>query len=99
MNVRDAIELMTAKAAQLPAGLDSDLRVAVCNGSEDGFVTPSVEIDTMFEFDQESLVVSEAFLIVQGHPHRDVKPSNLRPVTSQADEFLEKWAAEQDDAP
>jgi hypothetical protein len=97
MNIREAIARLNEVADQLPTGLDTELRVHICNGSDKpGMVTPSIEVDFMVEQHRDTGKVAGSYAIVQGHPHRDPNPegSTLRPVTMDADDVLQKWAEE-----
>lgn len=94
MNIREVIERLHEVAAQLPEGLDSEGRVHICNGSGPGLMTSSIEVDTMWIQNTETLAVSDCFAIVQGHPHRDESDSTVRPATAEIDDLVEKWAAD-----
>src|SRR5688500_2793220 len=97
MNIREAIARLNEVAAQLPRGLDTELRIHICNGSDKpGVMTPSIEVDFMVEQHTDTGKVTGSYAIVQGHPHRDPDPmgSMLRPVTMDADDVLQKWTEE-----
>lgn len=94
MNIREVIEKLQEVAAQLPDGLDSEVRVHICNGSDPGLMTSSIEVDTMWTQNKDTFAVSGSFAIVQGHPHRDERDSTVRPVTSEIDDLVEKWAGD-----
>ncbi len=95
MNIREVIEKLQEVAAQLPGGLESEVQVHICNGNDPGLMTPSIEVDTMWIQNERTLALSGGFAIVQGHPHRDEGDSTTRPATSEIDDLVEKWAAEQ----
>jgi hypothetical protein len=82
-------------AAQLPDGLDSKVQVHLCHGPDPGLMTPFIEIDAMWTHNKDTLAIPDGFAIVQGHPHRDVGNSTLRPVAAEIDDLVEKWAADQ----
>ncbi|MGH3754113.1 MAG: hypothetical protein ACRDRP_15735 [Pseudonocardiaceae bacterium] len=94
MNIREVIEKLHEMAARLPDGLDSEVRVHICNGNDPGLMTPSIEVDTMWTQNTETLAVSSGFAIVQGHPHLDEADSTVRPATAGIDDLVEKWAAD-----
>ncbi|TWF74666.1 hypothetical protein FHX44_11547 [Pseudonocardia hierapolitana] len=78
MKIGELIELLTAAAAELPEGLDSQVHVHICRG-RDAFsiVTKEVTVDT-----------SASVALVQGHPHRDDGPTVRRPVAMGVDDEL-----------
>lgn len=98
MNIREVIERLDQVAAELPAGLDSEVRVHICNGHDaPGFMTPSIEVDMMWVQDERTLEAKDSFAIIQGHPHldEDVEGSTTRPLTMNVDDVVQQWAAEQ----
>ena len=95
MNIREVIEKLHEGAAQLPDGLNSEVQVHICNGNDPGLMTPSIEVDTMWTHNEQTLALSGGFAIVQGHPHRGEDDSTTRPVTAEIDARVEKWAADQ----
>ncbi|MGH4011160.1 MAG: hypothetical protein ACRDTH_23870 [Pseudonocardiaceae bacterium] len=97
MNIREVIAKLQEMAERLPGGLDSEVRVSICNGNEPGLETPSIGVDTCATQDEKTFAVMETYAIVQGHPHRDERTRALTPVTAQADDILEKWTADQQD--
>ena len=68
MNIREVIEKLQEMATRLPDGLDSEVRIAICNAQDPGLVTPSIEVDTMATVDRKTSAVKESFAIVQGTP-------------------------------
>ncbi|MGH4017829.1 MAG: hypothetical protein ACRDT0_01010 [Pseudonocardiaceae bacterium] len=93
MNVRQAIEQLTAAAESLPTGLDSPVRVALCDGV-DVQVSDEVDIDHYTEVSPDVGVLG-VFVMVRGHPHRDKdagRSTKLRGWADQADEQLQRWA-------
>lgn len=97
MNIRDVIERLRELAAELPDGLDSRVRVHICNGSgNEGVMIDSIEVDSMYVQHKQTLAVSDSWAIVQGHPHRDETPGGTvyRPMTMDVDSVVEQWAAE-----
>lgn len=98
MNIREVIESLNEIAATLPGGLDSEVRVHICNGQDTpGVMTPSVQVDQMWVQDRHNLAVKDSFAIIQGHPHLDENPagSATNPWTMGIDEVVQGWAAEQ----
>jgi hypothetical protein len=57
MNIRETIARLNKAAAELPAGLDSDVHVRVCDELDDD----GVLVD-----------LAGGVAVVRGHPHRDV---------------------------
>jgi hypothetical protein len=96
VNIREVIKKLQQVAEQLPDGLDSEVRVHICNGQQPGLMTPSIEVDTTQN--QKTLAVRGDFAIVQGHPHRDEGSGNTAPMISEIDDLVEKWASEQQGA-
>lgn len=96
MNIRDVVNALTAKADQLPAGWDTEVRVSMCaSGSVE--ITTEIEVDHMTSLNVETHVVNEIYAIVQGHPHVDERVQRLRAATEGADEALQRWADEDND--
>ncbi|MGH3710537.1 MAG: hypothetical protein ACRDRQ_21075 [Pseudonocardiaceae bacterium] len=95
VNIREVIEKLHEVATRLPDGLDSEVQVHICNGTDPGLMTPSIEVDTMWAQNQETLAVSSSFAVIQGHPHRDESNPPTRPATAEIDDLVEKWAADQ----
>jgi hypothetical protein len=94
LNIREVIEKLQEMAARLPEGLDSEVQVHICNQGEPGLMTASIEVDTMWTYDQKTGALTGGCAIVQGHPHRDKDISTTTPVTSEIDDLIEKWAAD-----
>jgi hypothetical protein len=97
MNIREVIAQLQAVAAELPDGLDSQLRVHICHGSgEAALMIDSVEVHAMYSQHKETFEVSDSWAVVQGHPHLDEKPGGRvhRPVTMDVDDVVQQWAAE-----
>jgi hypothetical protein len=80
LTVRDAIAQLTFAASRLPAGLDSEFKVAMCHGEgQEGEITSHVEIDHWSDIDKRTLRPQRSYVIAQGHPHRDPKGGTLKP--------------------
>lgn len=94
MNIRGVIEKLQEMAERLPDGLDSEVQVHICNQDEPGVMTPSIEVDTMWTYNQKTGALTGGFAIVQGHPHRDQGGSTTKPVTAEIDDLVERWAAD-----
>jgi len=78
VKIGELIELLTAAAAGLPEGMDSDVHVHICRGWDAfSIVTKEVTVDT-----------SGSVALVQGHPHRDDGPTVRRPVAMGVDDEL-----------
>lgn len=101
MNVREAIDALTAAAQRTPLGLDTEFKVGLCDGS-------SLEESSELEIDHFALVSKETgevrswYVAVKGHPHRDRehgRTTRLHGVASQADEFLKKWSENDEGRP
>lgn len=93
MNLREVIDALTARAAELPAGLDTEVRVSMCDGV-DNEITRSILVDHMAEVSQDDFKIHDLYVIVQGHPHRDEHAQKLHGVMHDADDYLRRWAAE-----
>lgn len=94
MNVREAIEALTAAAKRTPLGLDSEFKVGLCDGS-DLEESSELEIDHFALISQETGEVHSWYVAVKGHPHRDReqgRTTRLRGIASQADDYLKKWS-------
>jgi hypothetical protein len=78
VKIGELIEQLSAAAAELPEGLDSEVHVHICRG-RDAFsiVTKEVTVDT-----------SVKVALVQGHPHRDDGQTVHRPVAMGVDDEL-----------
>lgn len=86
MKIGELIELLTDAAADLPAGLDSEVHVHICRGWDAfSIVTKEVTIDT-----------SGSVVLVQGHPHRDDGPTVRRPVAMGVDDELARLVEDPD---
>ncbi len=94
MNIREVIEKLQEMAGRLPDGLDSEVQVHICNQDSPGVMTPSIEVDTMWTYNETTGAPSGGCAIVQGHPHRDTGGSTTTPVTAEIDDLVQKWAAE-----
>ncbi|MGH3824448.1 MAG: hypothetical protein ACRDRA_16690 [Pseudonocardiaceae bacterium] len=94
MNIRGVIEKLQEMAERLPDGLDSEVQVHICNQDEPGVMTASIEVDTMWTYNQKTGALIGGFAIVQGHPHRDKGTSTTKPVTAEIDDLVEQWAAD-----
>jgi hypothetical protein len=93
MNIREVIDRLQELAEVLPDGLDSEVRVRICNGhSEAGFTTRAVEVDTVWHQDKRTLKVLEGYAALIGHPHTEIEKST--PVTLGLEEAVERWSAE-----
>ncbi|MFN2495004.1 MAG: hypothetical protein ABR608_03715 [Pseudonocardiaceae bacterium] len=92
MNVREAIEALTAAAARTPLGLDTEFKVSLCDGSslEE---SSEIEIDHFALISKETGEVNSWYVAVKGHPHRDReqgRTTRLQGIASLADEYLKK---------
>lgn len=89
VNIRELIERLTAVAAELPAGADSDVRVHLCRGhDEPGEITTKVTVDS-----------DGTRVLVQGHPHLDVGDTEVLPVALGVDDELARLVAGEVSAP
>ena len=80
LTVRDAIEQLTLAASRLPDGLDSAFKVAMCHGEDRaGEISSHVEIDQWQQLDKKELRLIRAYVVAQGHPHRDAEKTTLKP--------------------
>jgi hypothetical protein len=86
VKIGELIELLTAAAAELPEGPDSQVHVHICRG-RDAFsiVTKEVTVDT-----------SASVALVQGHPHRDDGQTVRRPVAMGVDDELARLVEDPD---
>jgi hypothetical protein len=89
MNIRDVIDQLAAHAADMPAGLDTEVRVVMCDGTAVD-ITRVIEVDNMAVISETDNSVQEVFVIVKGHSHLD-ETSSLRGVSQDADEQLRRW--------
>jgi hypothetical protein len=97
VKIHELIEQLRAVAADLPNGLDSELRVHICNGSgEPALMIDSVEVHPMHQQDRETFEVYDSWAVVQAHPHLDKKPGGQvhRPMTMDVEDVVNRWAAE-----
>lgn len=85
--IREAIDRLVAVADSLPRGLDSDLEVVMCDGT-DIVSAPLAEIDTLVEL-TESGQPKRAWGIVKGHSHAD-GAMTARGVAQDLDEELRR---------
>ncbi|HEY6424703.1 MAG TPA: hypothetical protein VIY28_15945 [Pseudonocardiaceae bacterium] len=97
MTVREAIEALRTAAAATPLGLDSELRVSLCDG--DGIdESAELEIDHFARVSRATGEVHSWYVGVKGHPHRDQeqgRTTRLPGITNEADAYLKKWTEEQ----
>jgi hypothetical protein len=89
MNIREVIDERAALAREMPDGEHSEVRVALCDGSNIE-ITRALEIDTMAML-TEAGVVREQFAVVKAHPHLDDSATVGRGVAEDADEQMRKW--------
>lgn len=82
---------MTAVAGRLPQGLNTDVRVVMCDGDRIE-VARAVEIDHMATISQAGDTVEDLFAIVKGHPHLEEEPLRARGVSHDADKYLQQWS-------
>lgn len=97
MNIREVIERLQQVAAELPAGLESEVRIHICNGHDTpGVMTASVQVDPVWVQHERTLEVKDSWAVVQGHPHldEDTEGSTTRPLTMGLDEVVQQWAAD-----
>jgi hypothetical protein len=92
VNIREVIEQLTAEAENLPVGLDTEVRVVMCDGT-DAEITRIFEIDNMAALSEDGSI-TDVFLIVKGHPHLDETSIVVHGVMQDADEHLRRWAEE-----
>jgi hypothetical protein len=85
VNIRETIEQLTAVAEELPDGLDSQVKVHLCNGDHaEGVLTGRVEV-----YD------AGGFAAVRGHPHLDDEDTVVRPLMMGVDDELARLVAGQ----
>lgn len=97
MNVREAIEELRAAAERTPLGLDTELRVSLCDGSGID-ESAELEIDHFARISRETGEVHSWYVAVKGHPHRDQeqgRTTRMPGVANEADDYLKKWTEEQ----
>jgi hypothetical protein len=83
VNIREAIDQLAAIAEELPDGLDSEVKVHLCNGDHaEGVLTGQVEV-----YD------AGGFAAVRGHPHLDDGDTVVRPLMMGLDGDLARLAA------
>jgi hypothetical protein len=83
VNIREAIEQLTAVAEELPDGLESQVKVHLCHGDHaEGVITAQVEV---YE--------AGGFAAVRGHPHLDEGNTVVRPLLMGVDAELARIAA------
>jgi hypothetical protein len=90
MTVRELIEALTAATARLPAALDTDVELGVCDG-ENLQMIGTVDVNYWARVAPNG-TPKGYFVLVQGHPHLDeggpARP--LRGVTADVDDELRK---------
>lgn len=96
MNIREMIDKLTDLAEHhLPHGMDSEVRVKVCNGQEDqSLITTRLEIDMITE--GVGGPRPHVYAIVDVHPHLDDDLQKLRPEVMGVDDELARLAAGED---
>lgn len=95
MNIRDMIERLKEVAEELPDGLDSDVRVHLCNGlGADGVITREVTVATRRRQNQATLEVKEAHAVVQGHSHLDDGETTVSSMMNDVDDELARLTGE-----
>ena len=90
MNIRELVDELVAVAQEMPAGERTEVRVAMCDGSNVE-ITRALEIDNMAMV-TDSGAVREVFAIIKAHPHLDDSSTVARGVAEDADEQLRRWA-------
>jgi hypothetical protein len=96
LNIREVIEQLMSKAESLPDGVGTEVRLVMCNGT-DAEITRIFEIDHMAVVSKADDSVTDAFVIVKGHPHLDETSTVLRGVAEDVDDHLRRWT--EDDSP
>jgi hypothetical protein len=90
VNVRELIELLNQAADHMPDGLDSSVRVYICNGWDaDGLMTKEVAVATGEEDDG----TAANSVIIQGPPAQRRRNTVRRPVAEGVDDELARLAA------
>lgn len=93
MNIREVVDALSAKADELPAGWETEVRASMCDGSGVE-ITTAIEVDHMAEMPLDGGPVAAVFAIVQGHPHRDERVQRVRGIAEGADDAVQRWADE-----
>jgi hypothetical protein len=96
VNIREMIEQLTATADGLPEGLDTPVRVHICNGHDAPSVNTAVaDILPEQEMDVKTMRVrpGSTRVVVTVHPHSDDTSTTSRPVTMDVDDELARLVA------
>jgi hypothetical protein len=95
VNIREVIDRLRGIADDLPEGLDSPVRLRLCNGfDEPGVMTRSIEVDTA-QIVNKRTGETTAFAEVCGHPHLDEGDTTVRYPVNDIDTLVDQWASEQ----
>jgi len=95
MNIREVIDRLHEVAQQLPNGLDSDVKVSICNQDEPGLTTSFIEVDTLWRYNRDNNVMTGSFAVVIGHPHHEKDGGKTTPLTAEIDNIAQQWAVDQ----
>jgi hypothetical protein len=88
--VREMVDALTAAAAELPNGLDTDVELGTCDGQALRLVE-SVDVSPWAEVDGTGNAAPFVLLRTHAHPGDDAGEL-LRPVAAEADRHLRLWA-------
>lgn len=84
MIIGELIDALTAAADRLPAGMEAEVQIHLCRGSDRfSIITREVTIDD-----------DGPGLLIQGHPHLDTEGTVRRPLTADLDSELAKMVAD-----
>lgn len=90
MNIGDLIRYLEAAAEALPDGLDSEVRVHLCNGHEaPGVFTKMVGVSHGEPGDGKF----SRWAVIEAHPHSDDEDTVYTPMTMGVDDELARMAA------
>jgi hypothetical protein len=86
--IRELIDVLTAEAAQLPGGLDTQVAAGVCDG-ERLQMAWTVGVDHWAQVGEDG---ARQFVLVRAHPHLDAEPLPALPRgAGDVEEQLRRW--------
>jgi len=93
-SVREFIERLTKAADSLPAGLDSPVELAICDGRDLQFID-RVDVSVWTTVPETGPL--QSYVLIRPHDHPgDRRGSRIRGAAAHADEEL-RWLTERDD--
>lgn len=87
--VREFVDRLVEKANALPAGLESEIELAICDGSTMTLVE-RVDVGKWANVDQADGTQTRTFIVVRGHLHPDDEPATMRAATADVDDELRR---------